>query len=277
MLHGSVLVATITADRQVSSRSPARNARLALRPLAFPSEHGGWGFLLEPIVLALIVAPSVAGGAVAIAAVAGFLARHPLRLALSDLLRRKRYARTAVCARLAIAYSAVTIIALVVAAHIAGLRALLPFALASPLAAFQFVHDIDKRGRALVPEMAGVAAMGAIAASIAMAAEQSIALASALWCLALLRSIPAIVFVRAALGKDRRAGAIALHAFAVAASIALWRWGLVPLAAVVAMCGLLARATIGGSPVQPARSVGIRELGYGATTTLLVGFGYHFM
>jgi hypothetical protein len=261
------LVRTLTAGSQ----------HVALRPLALPSEHGGWGFLLEPIALALIVAPSVAGGAVAIAAVAGFLARHPLRLALSDLLGRKQYARTAVCVRLATAYSAVTILALTAAAHIAGLRVLLPLALALPFAAFQFAHDIRKRARALAPEMAGAAAMGAIAASIAIAAEQSIALASALWCLALLRSIPAIVFVRAVLGKNRRAGAIALHVSAVAASIALWQWGLVPVAAVVAMCGLLARAIITKSGVEPARSVGIRELGYGAATSLLVGFGYHFM
>ncbi|MDP9361659.1 MAG: YwiC-like family protein [Acidobacteriota bacterium] len=256
----------LTADRQ----------HIALRPLALPSEHGGWGFLLEPIALALIVAPSVAGGAVAIAALAGFLARHPLRLALIDL-RRKRYARTAVCARLAIACSAVSIFALVVATHIAGPRVLLPLALASPLAAFQFVHDIRRRGRALAPEIAGVAAMGAIAASIAIAAEQSTALASALWCLALLRSIPAIVFVRAALGKTKRTAAIALHIFAVAASIALWRWSLVPMTAIIAMCGLLARAIISRSRVEPARSVGIRELGYGAATSLLAGFGYHFM
>jgi hypothetical protein len=255
----------------------ADNRHLARRPLAFPAEHGAWGFLLEPIALALIVAPSVAGGAVAIAAVAGFLARHPLRLALSDLLRRKHYPRTAVCARLAAAYAAAAILAIGVAAHMAGLGVLQPLALAFPLAAFQFVHDVRRGGRALAPELAGVAAMGAIAASIAIAGRQSLALAAALWCLALLRSIPAIMFVRAALGKNRPAIAIALHVSAVAASIALWRWGLVPVAAVVAMFGLLARASIRKSGVEPARRVGIRELGYGAATILLAGIGYHFM
>jgi hypothetical protein len=240
-------------------------------------EHGGWGFLLEPIALALIVAPSAAGIAVAVAAVAGFLARHPLRLALSDLQRRKRYARTAVCARLATAYAAAAVLALVAAVHLAGARIFVPLALASPLAAFQFLYDIRRQGRALVPEIAGVAAMGALAASIVIAAEQSVALASALWCLALLRSIPAIVFVRAALGKNRLAHAIVLHIVAVAGSIVLWRSGLAPLAAVVAMGGLLVRASIRKWRVEPARSVGIRELGYGAAFILLTGIGYHFM
>jgi hypothetical protein len=228
-------------------------------------------------VLALIVAPSAAGGAVAIAAVAGFLARHPLRLALSDLLRGKRYPRTAACARIAIAYSTVAVLALAGAGHIAGPRMLVPLALALPLAAFQFVHDVRGRGHALAPEIAGAAAMGSVAATIAIVAGQSITLASALWCLVLLRSIPAIVFVRAALGKSGRGGAVVLHVAAVAVAILLWRLSIVPLAAVVAMCGLLARASIRGPHPEPARRVGLRELGYGAATVLLAGFGYHFM
>jgi len=194
-----------------------------------------------------------------------------------DFLRRQRYARTAVCARLAIAYSAAGIVALGFATQIAGLKLLLPLALALPLVAFQFIYDVRRRGRALTPEIAGIVALGAVAASIALAADQSLALASALWCLALLRSIPTIFFVRAALGKTRRAASIALHLAAVAISISLWLLNLVPMTAIVAMVGLLCRAMNSGSRVESARRVGIRELGYGAAATLLSGFGYHFM
>src|SRR5205085_477602 len=175
---------------------------LALRPLALPTEHGGWGLLLEPIALALIVAPSMAGGAVAIAAAFGFLARHPLRLALSDLRRRHRYPRTGICLQLGIAYSLAAALFVTIAVRTAGPRFLLPLALASPFAAFQFLHDIRSRGRALAPEIAGAAAMGATAASMVIASGRSIALASAIWCLVLMRSIPAILFVRAALGRS---------------------------------------------------------------------------
>ena len=42
-------VATVESPRSIS-----------IRPLAVPNEHGGWSFLLEPIVLALVVAPSLA-------------------------------------------------------------------------------------------------------------------------------------------------------------------------------------------------------------------------
>src|SRR6185436_6956547 len=77
-----------------------------LRPLALPSEHGGWGFLLEPLVLGLLVRPSLAGSLIALAFVFGFLARHPLKLALQDLLRGKSYPRTRWCWLFACSYAA---------------------------------------------------------------------------------------------------------------------------------------------------------------------------
>jgi hypothetical protein len=42
---------------------------VALRPLALPSEHGGWGILLEPIAIGLLVAGSWSGVLVGAAAV----------------------------------------------------------------------------------------------------------------------------------------------------------------------------------------------------------------
>ncbi|HDL49896.1 MAG TPA: prenyltransferase, partial [Actinobacteria bacterium] len=39
-----------------------------LRSVAMPTEHGGWGFTLEPIILGLLVAPSPAGWEIAAAA-----------------------------------------------------------------------------------------------------------------------------------------------------------------------------------------------------------------
>src|SRR5947209_15528656 len=55
-----------------------------LRPLALPTEHGGWGFLLEPLVLAMIVAPSWCGALICAAGVCGLLTRQPLKLAMQD-------------------------------------------------------------------------------------------------------------------------------------------------------------------------------------------------
>ncbi len=77
-----------------------------LRPIALPVEHGGWGFLGAPIVLGLWVAPSVAGFWLSLAALGVFLTRQPLKLALGDRQRGKRYPRTVWAERFVVLYGA---------------------------------------------------------------------------------------------------------------------------------------------------------------------------
>ena len=84
---------------------PFPEPRVSLRPLALPAEHGGWGFLLEPIALGLAVRPSWGGALIAIAFACGFLTRQPLRLAMQDRLRGKSYPRTRWCWTFAAAIS----------------------------------------------------------------------------------------------------------------------------------------------------------------------------
>jgi hypothetical protein len=247
---------------------------VSIRPLALPAEHGGWGIVLEPIALALLIAPSVAGVSMGVAAVAAFLARHPLRLAARDRLHHRRLGRTAVCEQLALAYSAIAVAALVGAVALSSARILLPFAIAAPLGLLQFGFDVRNRGRAVIPEMAGIVAAGATAAAIALAGGRTISVAATLWILAMLRAIPALLFVRAVLGRESRSIAIAVHVVAVAAAFALWQRHLAPLAAIAAMLLLLGRAIAGMNQNMPARSVGIRELVWGATTVLLIAGGW---
>jgi hypothetical protein len=86
-----------------------------LRPIAIPSEHGGWGLLGAPILAGLMLAPSWAGSWIALAGIALFLTRQPFRLALTDLRKGKRYPRTGWAIRFAVGYSAVGLAALVAA------------------------------------------------------------------------------------------------------------------------------------------------------------------
>ncbi|MFN8095814.1 MAG: YwiC-like family protein [Vicinamibacteria bacterium] len=80
-----------TARRQTSPPLPPPPARCPGRPSSLPAEHGGWGLLAEPIVLGLVLAPSAGGSCLALAALAAFLARHPLRLVLMDRRKGARY------------------------------------------------------------------------------------------------------------------------------------------------------------------------------------------
>jgi YwiC-like protein len=247
----------------VSSIAVSERPRVSLRPLALPAEHGGWGFLLEPIVLGLIVAPSSGGVLIATGAVAAFLARHPLKLAAQDWLRHKRYPRTRACALLALGYGALAVACFAAAPWhaVAALAAALPFALA------QFVYDARNRGRAFTPELFGVIAPGAIAGAIAIAAGRPVAFAATLWLLMALRAVPSILYVRSALRGSSRAAMISAHvvAIAIAAFIS-------PVAG-VAMVLLLVRAIPSTSGVA-ARMIGMRELAWGALTVGLLAFGF---
>lgn len=246
-------------------------ARVIIRPLALPVEHGGWGFVSEPAVLALLVVPSWAGLMIGVAAVAAFLARHPLRLAAADWMRRRRYPRTIVCERLALLYGTVAIAAIAIAVAITHPPILLPFAIAAPLGLAQFVFDVRNRGHAVVPEIAGAVAAGATAAAIVLAGGRPSTLAATLWLLTILRSVPAIVFVRAALGRESRALAVILHIAAVVIALVLWYQRLVPIAAIAAMTLLLCRTLIRPKHAEPPRRIGIRELVFGAATVVLIG------
>jgi hypothetical protein len=245
-----------------------------LRPLAIPNEHGGWGFLFEPIGLALIAAPSLAGTLVAVTAVAAFLARHPLKLALGDLARGRRYPRTAACARIAAVYASIALASIAAAAWMRGIDILLPLAVAAPLGLVQLAYDARNRGRAMLPELAGAIAMGSVAASMALAASRPQALAAALWVLVICRAVPAIVYVRALLGRGR--GVIAAHLGAIAAAALLWRIHLAPLVAVIVMFVLLGRAIAGlrrASQPRPQR-IGVTELIWGGAATIAMGVAY---
>ena len=239
---------------------PARP--ISLRPLALPTEHGGWGFLLEPIALGLLVAPSWRGALIALAALFAFLARQPLKLALQDAIRGKIYPRTRYCRAIAASYLIVAAIAIFAA------RMLLPVALIAPLALVQMGFDAKNRSRALFAEMCGAIAMSSIAAMIAIADGTPITVALGLSGIIIARSLPSILYVRALLRGAPKWPVIVAHALAIVfvASYASWF-------AVAAMIILLARAIHGVMQAfQPApRTIGWREIVYGAITVGLAG------
>src|SRR3954452_22495234 len=175
--------------------------RVSLRPLALPTEHGGWGFLLEPIALGLAVMPSWGGALIAIAFVCGFLTRQPLRLALQDRVRGKSYPRTRWCWTFALAYALAAFSALAAAVIIGGWAAMIPIGFVVPLGATQILYDARNRSRALLPELGGAVAMTSSAAAIAIAGGMRIAPAVVLSGVMVARAIPSIIFVRTLLQR----------------------------------------------------------------------------
>ena len=233
---------------------------VSIRPLALPSEHGGWGLLLEPIVLALLVVPSAGGALIGIGAVAVFLMRHPLKLAVHDRLAGKRYPRSGFCELLAAGYGTAALLAFTAAWAMSGVKPLLALAVALPFAALQFSYDVRNRSRRAIPELAGAVAPASLAAAIAIAGGS--ALAPVLAALVLCRSIPAVLYVRSALRGSSRGPMLTAHVVAAAVAALI-----TPLAS-IPMLLLLMRAAIPAN--APAKIVGLREVGWGLVTVALL-------
>jgi len=142
---------------------------------------------------------------------------------------------------------------------LSGPRLLIPFVVAAPLAIAQFAADAKNRGRALAPELMGALAMGSIA--VAMGAPPAV------WVILAARSLPAILYVRAALRREHVVVAVVAHLAAVAVAWMVW------LPAVPATLLMLARC-IEGVLHEPRRAqrVGMMELGYGVAFVVMAAF-----
>lgn len=258
--------------------SPPAPPSPSLARVVLPAEHGGWAFLGEPIVLGLLVAPSWAGACVALAAIAGFLARQPLRLWMGDRRRGKRYPRTVLAERAFAALVLVAALAVAGAILLARGPVLIALGVAAPLAAVALALDLGLRSREAAAESLAALALGASAAAIALAAGRPAALAFALWALLALRALPTIAYVRARLRLDRGepaklAIALALHLAAAAAGLALARAGFAIAPLAWAFGVLAARAAFGLSPARPrwrAAWLGVSEVVVGLVFVALV-------
>lgn len=190
-------MSTIQAEATVGDRA-------GWRAVAMPTEHGGWGLTLEPVLLGLIVAWSGAGVALGIAAFAAFLLRTPAKLVAVDIRRGRWLDRSRLALRIAIIEALVLAAAVATVVVLAGWRWLLPVLVAGPLVAIELSFDIRSRGRRLVPELCGSVGISAVAASIALAAGHSMDLAIGLWLVLAARAISAIPFVRVQIFRLRR-------------------------------------------------------------------------
>jgi hypothetical protein len=262
----------------------ARAGGVRLKTLALPTEHGGWGITLEPVVLGLLVAPSLAGAGLALATLGAFLARHPFKIVAGDRRRGRRFARTPYAERFTLAYSAAALVGFALAVFAsADYTFLLPLLAAVPLGAVQLWYDAAGQSRGLLPEVAGSLAMGSVACSLALAGGAGWPLALGLWALLAARFVPAILYVRARLdelhGKEfARWPSLLAHALALFAVTALAAFGSLPWLAAVAVALLFARAAYGFARRWPstAKRVGFSEIAFGALTVVAAAVGVAF-
>jgi hypothetical protein len=265
---------TIPPEAAATSRP-----RSAWRSVVIPNEHGGWGLTSEPVLLGLLIAPSVGGLALGMAAFGAFLVRTPLKLVFVDRRRHRWLDRS----RLALLVAAIEIVMISVLVAIvvwrSGSRWIIPVAIAVPLVAVELWFDIRSHGRRLVPELCGALGIAAVAPAIVMADGRSGALASAVWLVLAARVLGSIPHVRVQIMRlrrgldDTRGSDLAqLAAVVVAvAAVVVDRRLIVGSIAIVSVVGC--HIWWVRRPAVAAKTVGLREMALGFTVVLASAAG----
>ena len=265
-------MSTSQADRAV-------DVRAGWRSVAIPSEHGGWGLTLEPVLLGLVVAWSGAGVALAVAAFTAFLVRTPGKLVAVDLRRKRWLDRSRLALEIATVELVVLVAAVGAAVLLAGWSWLVPVVVAAPLVAVEMSFEIRSRARRLVPELCGAIAVAAVSGSIVLAAGRDDDLAAGVWLVLAARAAGAIPFVRVQILRLRRgAGPVWQSDLAQGCAVVLGvvavlvdRRLLAALAAIVALaaaqCVWVRRAPI------PAKQLGLRQMAMGLVLVAVAAVG----
>jgi hypothetical protein len=261
-----------TADTRSSVR---------IKPIALPAEHGSWGFVLEPILLGLLVAPSWGGLFLALGAFAAFLLRRPARVIQTDW-RRRQSRRATVALWFLGGYGATAALCFVTALLLVGTRPLVPLLIAVPFLIVFTVFDVSGQSRSWQAELAGPVAFATVAASIGLAAGWPVAESAALAGVIIARAVPSVLYIRARLRLDKQKEsniplAVVFHVLGLAGILGLIYVGWLPMIAAAAFVLLLARAAIGLSRYRrpvPVKTIGFMEVGFGVLTILTVAVGY---
>ncbi len=266
----------MSGDRGIA---PGPERRSVLRAVAVPTEHGGWGLTAEPAVLGLWIAPGTAGVCLALAALVAFVVRTPLRVALADAHRHRRLPRTVLARRVAAVELAV-LSALAVGAVVLSEGPFWWFVVAAaPLVALELWFDARSRSRRLLPELAGVVGISAVAAMIVIADGEPWRLALGAWLVLAARGITSVPYVRAQVARlhDRPPdgpplvvtdlAAVAVAAAAVAAEAQLL------LGAAMIPVVVVAQRVLDRGPLPRAAVLGARQVCIGATVVVVTALG----
>ena len=253
--------------------------RSRIRSVALPTEHGGWGFTLEPILLGLLVAPSASGWEISVAALGIFLARRPVKLFSADLVRRRWLPRSAMALVFSFIFGGLALAGVIGALVTTQGPFLIPVALAAPFALVALRADAHSRNHALLAELSGAIAMSSTVAAITVSSGWDLLPSLGLWLVLAARDVAAIVLVRGQVRRSKgksadttkiyltQAGAIGVIAIASALGVVPWlsvvAIGLVCIVAVVSL----------NRPPIPAKTIGWTQMALGLAVVLVTALG----
>ncbi|MEN8239565.1 MAG: YwiC-like family protein [Actinomycetota bacterium] len=263
-------------DGRTSADTPIRPR---IRSVALPTEHGGWGFTLEPILLGLLVAPSASAWEISAAALGIFLARRPVKILSSDLVRRRWLPRSTLALVFSIIFGGLALAGVIGALITTQGPFLIPVALAVPFALVALRADAYSRSHALLAELAGAIAMSATVAVITVSSGWGLAESLGLWLVLAARDVAAIVLVRGQVRRSKGKTAETKKIYLIQAASILTiatvaALGVVPWLSVVAvgLVGVVAVVSLNRPPI-PAKTIGWTQMALGLAVVLVTAAG----
>jgi hypothetical protein len=162
-----------------------------------PAEHGSWFMLGFPLVLGLLLRPSLPGLCLGLAALAFFLSRPSLRRVLTGQRDPLQIRALLLFGVLTGGFGALTLL-------ISGPRFLIPLVCVAPLVLLALRADLQRAVRSLAVELAAQGAFAGLAAAIFAAGGGSLPEAGRAWLLVTLVGGANLAHVRRLLGHAHK-------------------------------------------------------------------------
>ena len=270
-------------EMQVLTSPIKQKSSIPVKSIALPIEHGSWGFVFEPIVAGLLLAPSLAALFITILVAGGFLTRQPLKFALADWQQGRRLPRTKIARRFVLIFGGIAAFGFIGSVFTAPAISFIPLVVVAPAVVYLILQDAARQTRNFLPEILAAITLASSLPAMALAGGWSLPGSLAFWAIMLTRLIPSIVYVRNRLklekGKEfSRLSPAVSHILALIAIGALAYNGLSPFLLIPVTLFLLGRAVTGMSRfrrVTSAKVIGIYEVVYGSVTVLALVLGHY--
>jgi len=255
--------------------------RFHLKQIAVPREHGSWGYTLEPLALALLVAFSVNGLLLSLVTFFIFFAHQPIRIIFNKKLNRKLKTKAYFVFSF---YSIFAMALLVRVLMFESFYQLLPFFISVIIMSGYLLLELNNVKKNIVTELLAAVSIGMIAMNIVLLNGWHLTYSAAFLLVILSRAVPTTFYVRSKLQIAKKQP---VQEFSVIVStfvsllivLVLAYFLYLPLLSIAAVLILIGRAYIGiykSTGKVNIKNLGIMEFVYGIIFVLLVAAGYNF-
>ncbi len=247
--------------------------------IALPEEHGSWGFVLEPLILATIVGYSLNGLFLALASFLLFLSHQPIRIIFNKkknpTLRKKAWGFLFVYLTLIVLFFSLVF-------QSADYYRLYPFFLALLLMGSFLLFELSGKARKLTSEIIATISISFIAVSIVLLSGWSEIQSWAFFFLLLNRAVPTVLFIHERVNFIHNKYVnkwipILVGLFGFIITLFLAYSSLIPWFAITGVLVLIIRMIFGFTPKmlkQSLKTAGILEFVYGIIFVIITAIAY---